>query len=49
MNMFEGSVVNDKPEEATESCKELELHRVHVPHSGRMATQTEELPWPATE
>jgi spermidine/putrescine ABC transporter ATP-binding subunit len=33
VNMFEGKLVSDKPEEATVACPELEPHPVHVPHS----------------
>jgi spermidine/putrescine ABC transporter ATP-binding subunit len=33
VNMFEGKLINDKPDEATVACPELEPHRVHVPHS----------------
>jgi len=33
VNMFEGTLINDKPDEATVACPELEPHRVHVPHS----------------
>jgi spermidine/putrescine ABC transporter ATP-binding subunit len=32
VNMFEGKLVSDRPNEATVSCPELEPHRVHVPH-----------------
>jgi ABC-type Fe3+/spermidine/putrescine transport system ATPase subunit len=32
VNMFEGKLLSDKPDEATVSCPELEPHRVHVPH-----------------
>ena len=41
VNMFEGTLIDDKPDEATVACPELEPHRVHVPHS--VAGQ-EELP-----
>jgi spermidine/putrescine ABC transporter ATP-binding subunit len=33
VNMFEGTLVEDKPDQATVACPELEPHRVHVPHS----------------
>jgi spermidine/putrescine ABC transporter ATP-binding subunit len=33
VNMFEGMLINDKPDEATIACPELEPHRVHVPHA----------------
>ena len=33
VNMFEGKLVSDKPEEAAISCPELEPHRIHVPHA----------------
>ena len=33
VNMFEGTLINDKPDEATVACPELEPHRVHVPHA----------------
>ncbi len=33
VNMFEGTLIEDKPDEATVACPELEPHRVHVPHS----------------
>ncbi len=33
VNMFEGTLIDDKPDEATVACPELEPHRVHVPHS----------------
>ena len=33
VNMFEGTLVDDKPDEATVSCLELEPHRVYVPHA----------------
>ena len=33
VNMFEGTLLDDKPTEATVSCPELDPHRVHVPHS----------------
>jgi ABC-type Fe3+/spermidine/putrescine transport system ATPase subunit len=33
VNMFEGKLINDKPDEATVECPELEPHHVHVPHS----------------
>ena len=45
VNMFEGTLVDDKPEEATVSCPELEPHRVHVPHS--VAGQEESPVWVA--
>ena len=32
VNMFEGKLINDKPDEATVTCPELE-HPVHVPHA----------------
>ena len=33
VNMFEGKLIDDKPDEATVACPELDPHRVHVPHS----------------
>jgi putrescine transport system ATP-binding protein len=33
VNMFEGTLIDDKPDEATVACPELEPHRIHVPHS----------------
>ncbi|HEU0017144.1 MAG TPA: ABC transporter ATP-binding protein, partial [Methyloceanibacter sp.] len=45
VNMFEGTLVDDKPDEATVSCPELEPHRVHVPHS--VAGQEESPVWVA--
>jgi putrescine transport system ATP-binding protein len=33
VNMFEGTLTDDKPDEATVACPELEPHRVHVPHA----------------
>jgi len=33
VNMFEGTLINDKPDEATISCPELDPHHIHVPHS----------------
>jgi spermidine/putrescine ABC transporter ATP-binding subunit len=33
VNMFEGKLISDKPDEATVACPELEPHRVHVPHA----------------
>jgi spermidine/putrescine ABC transporter ATP-binding subunit len=33
VNMFEGTLIEDKPDEATVACPELEPHRIHVPHS----------------
>jgi ABC-type Fe3+/spermidine/putrescine transport system ATPase subunit len=33
VNMFEGTLVEDKPNEAIIACPELDPHRVHVPHS----------------
>jgi len=33
VNMFEGTLIDDKPDEATVSCPELEPHRIHVPHA----------------
>jgi ABC-type Fe3+/spermidine/putrescine transport system ATPase subunit len=33
VNMFEGTLVEDKPNEAIVACPELDPHRVHVPHS----------------
>jgi spermidine/putrescine transport system ATP-binding protein len=33
VNMFEGTLINDKPDEATVACPELEPHRVHLPHA----------------
>ena len=45
VNMFEGTLVDDKPDEATVACPELEPHRVHVPHS--VAGQEESPVWVA--
>ncbi len=33
VNMFEGKLIDDKPDEATVSCPELDPHNIHVPHS----------------
>jgi spermidine/putrescine ABC transporter ATP-binding subunit len=33
VNMFEGTLVDDKPDAAIIACPELEPHRVHVPHA----------------
>ncbi len=33
VNMFEGTLIDDKPDEATVACPELEPHRIHVPHA----------------
>jgi spermidine/putrescine ABC transporter ATP-binding subunit len=33
VNMFEGTLINDKPDEAIVACPELDPHKVHVPHS----------------
>ena len=33
VNMFEGTLVEDEPDEAIVACPELDPHRVHVPHS----------------
>ncbi len=33
VNMFEGTLIDDKPDEATVTCPELEPHPVYVPHS----------------
>jgi spermidine/putrescine transport system ATP-binding protein len=33
VNMFEGTLIDDKPDEALVSCPELEPHRVYVPHA----------------
>jgi ABC-type Fe3+/spermidine/putrescine transport system ATPase subunit len=33
VNMFEGTLISDKPDEAIVSCSELEPHRVYVPHA----------------
>jgi spermidine/putrescine ABC transporter ATP-binding subunit len=45
VNMFEGTLINDKPDEATVACPELEPHRVHVPHA--VAGQEKALVWVA--
>ena len=45
VNMFEGTLIDDKPDEATVACPELEPHRVHVPHS--VAGQEESPVWVA--
>jgi spermidine/putrescine ABC transporter ATP-binding subunit len=33
VNMFEGTLINDKPDEAIVACPELDPHKIHVPHS----------------
>jgi len=33
VNMFEGTLIDDKPDEATVACPELEPHPIYVPHS----------------
>jgi spermidine/putrescine ABC transporter ATP-binding subunit len=33
VNMFEGTLIDDKPDEATLTCPELAPHRIHVPHA----------------
>jgi len=33
VNMFEGKLVSDKPDEAIVACRELDPYPVHVPHS----------------
>jgi len=33
VNMFEGTLIDDKPDEALVACPELEPHRVYVPHA----------------
>jgi spermidine/putrescine transport system ATP-binding protein len=33
VNMFEGTLIDDKPDEALVTCPELEPHRVYVPHA----------------
>jgi spermidine/putrescine ABC transporter ATP-binding subunit len=33
VNMFEGTLIEDKPDEATVACRELDPYRVHVPHA----------------
>jgi spermidine/putrescine ABC transporter ATP-binding subunit len=33
VNMFEGQLIDDKPDKATVACPELDPHRVHVPHA----------------
>lgn len=33
VNMFEGTLINDKPDHAIVACPELEPHRVHLPHA----------------
>jgi spermidine/putrescine ABC transporter ATP-binding subunit len=33
VNMFEGTLIDDKPDEATVSCPELDPYHVHVPHA----------------
>jgi spermidine/putrescine transport system ATP-binding protein len=45
VNMFEGTLIDDKPDEATVACPELEPYRVHVPHS--VAGQEESPVWVA--
>ena len=32
VNMFEGTLIEDKPDEATVACPELEPYRIHIPH-----------------
>jgi spermidine/putrescine ABC transporter ATP-binding subunit len=33
VNMFEGTLIDDKPDEAIVACPELAPHRIHVPHA----------------
>ncbi len=33
VNLFEGTLLDDKPDEATVACPELDPYRVHVPHA----------------
>ena len=33
VNMFEGTLISDKPDEAVVACPELDPYRVHVPHA----------------
>jgi spermidine/putrescine transport system ATP-binding protein len=33
VNMFEGTLISDKPDQATVACPELDPHRVYVPHA----------------
>ena len=33
VNMFEGTLIDDKPDQATVACPDLEPHRIHVPHA----------------
>jgi spermidine/putrescine ABC transporter ATP-binding subunit len=33
VNMFEGTLLDDKPDEATVVCPDLDPHRIHVPHA----------------
>jgi spermidine/putrescine ABC transporter ATP-binding subunit len=33
VNMFEGTLIDDKPDEATVTCPDLEPHPVYVPHA----------------
>ena len=33
VNMFEGTLIHDKPDEAIVACPELDPHRVYVPHA----------------
>jgi spermidine/putrescine ABC transporter ATP-binding subunit len=33
VNMFEGTLISDKPDDATVSCPELDPHRIYVPHA----------------
>jgi spermidine/putrescine transport system ATP-binding protein len=33
VNMFEGTLIDDKPDQATVACPELDPHRIHVPHA----------------
>ena len=33
VNMFEGKLIDDKPDEATVACPELAPHRIYVPHA----------------
>ncbi|MBM3544093.1 MAG: ABC transporter ATP-binding protein [Alphaproteobacteria bacterium] len=45
VNMFEGTLISDKPEEATVACPDLSPYVVHVPHS--VAGQEESTVWVA--
>ncbi len=33
VNMFEGTLIDDRPDEATVNCPDLEPYPIHVPHA----------------